>query len=672
VSRQDSELSASPATILNVDDTAASRYTKSRILRQAGYTVVEADNGTEALRLARELLPQLIVMDVKLPDMSGIDVCRTIKADPATRSIPVVQISATFVTPQDQIVGLEGGAEIYLTEPLEPVELTTAVRVLLRLHSTERGLVQSEARWRSFVDSNIIGVCILKHGRFVEANDTFLRMTGYTREELLGSNLTWRSLTAPESLERSEAAAAELRMRGTCAPFEKEYLRKDGSRIWSMTTAATIHDADDQWMAFVLDISDRKHAAREREAAFAREHAARKQAEEATRLKDEFLANLSHELRTPMNAIIGWTHLLRSGRLDDSQRQRALESIDRGARSQAKLIEDLLDVSRIVSGKLSLNFQAVDLAAVIDAAMESQRPAAQAKGLKLERGAAPGEFAVMGDAGRLQQVFLNILSNAVKFTPAGGHISIGLAAKGGDTEVTITDTGEGISPEFLPYVFDRFRQADGTSTRTHMGLGLGLAIVRHVVELHGGTVRVASAGVGKGATFTISIPHVTGVEGTARKPVPERMPGSYGTPGGLGVRVLVVEDDPETRDIVAAILERSGFSYRVATRASEALSVLDDWLPDAIVSDIGMPGMDGYELMRQLRARPAHLGGLLPALALTAYARPADRDLALRAGYQAHVAKPVDPVDLVRAITELTGRSLSGSPPQQAPSDTQM
>jgi PAS domain S-box-containing protein len=343
-------VNAASLTILNVDDTAASRYTKSRILRQAGYTVVEADNGTDAVRLARELLPALVVMDVRLPDMSGIDACRKIKADPATRSIPVVQISATFVTPQDQLLGLEGGAEIYLTEPVEPVELTTAVRVLLRLHSIERGLVQSEARWRSFVESNIIGVVILKHGRFLEVNDTFLRMTGYTREELVGSGLTWRSLTAPESLERSEAAAAELRMRGTCAPFEKEYLRKDGSRVWGMTTATLIHDAEDQWMAFVLDISDRKHAALEREAAFAREHAARTQAEEATRLKDEFLANLSHELRTPMNAIIGWSHLLRSGRLEESQRQRALESIDRGARSQAKLIEDLLDVSRIVSG----------------------------------------------------------------------------------------------------------------------------------------------------------------------------------------------------------------------------------------------------------------------------------------------------------------------------------
>jgi PAS domain S-box-containing protein len=646
-------VSTARITILNVDDTAQSRYTKTRILRQAGYTVIEADTAAEALRLVREQSPGLVVLDVRLPDGSGIDVCRKIKSDPATRSIPVVQISATFVTPHDQLAGLEGGAEIYLTEPLEPLELTTVVRVLLRLHSSERGLVQSEQRWRRFIESNIIGVLILEHDRIIEANDAFLKMVGYTRDELVSPRLSWRSITPPESLERSDAARAELRTRGTCAPFEKQYLRKDGSRVWVMMASVAV-DGGDQWMNFVLDISDRKHATVEREAAYEREHAARTQAEEATRLKDEFLANVSHELRTPMNAIIGWTHLLRSGRLDDSQRQRALESIDRGARSQAKLIEDLLDVSRIVSGKLSLTLQPVDLGAVVEAAMESQRPAAQGKGLQLEKGPTPPQFVVMGDTGRLQQVFLNILSNAVKFTPAGGRIDVRLATKNGNAEVAITDTGEGIAPDFVPYVFDRFRQADGTSTRSHMGLGLGLAIVRHVLELHGGEVRVASPGEGKGATFTVTIPLTTDIEGAPRKPVAERMPGNYGPAGGLGVRVLVVEDDPETREILAAILERGGFSYRLATRGSEALTVLDDWQPDAIVSDIGMPDMDGYEFVRALRQRPERLGGLIPALALTAYARVADRDAALRAGYQVHLAKPVDPVDLVRAIMELT------------------
>lgn len=644
--------------ILNVDDTASSRYTKTRVLRQSGYRVIEASTGADALRAVREESPALVLCDVNLPDMSGIEVCRAIKSDPVTRSIPVVQISATFVTPHDQQIGLEGGAEIYLTEPIEALELTTVVKVLLRLHSTERGLVQSEARWRSFVDSNIIGVVICRSDRIVEANEAFLQMTGYTAQDLVEPGMTWRSITSPESVERSETAARELRLRGNIAPFEKEYLRKDGSRIWAMVGAAAIAEADDRWMAFIVDISDRKHAAVEREAAYERERVARTQAEEATRLKDEFLANLSHELRTPMNAIIGWTHLLKSGRLDDSQRQRAMESIDRGARSQAKLIEDLLDVSRIVSGKLSLSMTPVDLRAVLNAAMDSQRPAAQTKNIKLGPVGELPDVAVIGDVGRLQQVFLNILTNAVKFTPAGGEIRISLERADDVASASVEDSGEGISPEFLPYVFDRFRQADGTSTRNHMGLGLGLAIVKHVVEMHGGTVKAESRGLGQGARFTVALPLAGTLETKPRGPIGDRMPGNYASQAGLGMRVLIVEDDLETRDILAAILERGGFSYRVATRASEALTVLDDWQPDVIVSDIGMPDMDGYEFVRQLRSRSAAQGGHIPALALSAFARNEDRDLALRSGYQAHVAKPVDPADLVKAITTLTGASI--------------
>jgi len=651
--------------VLNIDDTASSRYTKTRILKQAGYRVIEASTGADALRLVHAESPDLVLCDVNLPDMSGIEVCRTIKSDPLTRSIPVVQISATFVTPTDQIAGLEGGAEIYLTEPVEALELSTVVKVLLRLHSTERGLVQSEARWHSFVDSNIIGVVICRADRIIEANDAFLKLVGYTQEELTNPGITWRQLTAPESLEKSEAAAGELRSRGNIAPFEKQYLRKDGTRVWAMVGAAMIIDTEDRWMSFVLDISDRKHAAVEREAAFTREHAARRQAEEATRLKDEFLANLSHELRTPMNAIIGWTHLLKTGRLDDSQRQRAMESIDRGARSQAKLIEDLLDVSRIVSGKLNLALVPVDVRAVLEAALESQRPAAQAKNVKLDWASPPPEIAVEGDVGRLQQVFLNILSNAVKFTPGGGEIRATLDRTADEARIIIEDTGEGISAEFLPYVFDRFRQADGTSTRNHTGLGLGLAIVKHVVEMHGGSVRADSAGSGKGSTFTVSLPLPESLEGRPRGPIADRMPGTYAAQGGLGVRVLVIEDDSETRDMLAAMLDRGGFSYRVATRASEALSVLDDWLPDVIVSDIGMPDMDGYEFVRLLRARPAAQGGEIPALALSAFARTEDRELALRNGYQAHVAKPVEPADLVKAITALTGKSGAAQAPAE-------
>jgi CheY-like chemotaxis protein len=333
-----------------------------------------------------------------------------------------------------------------------------------------------------------------------------------------------------------------------------------------------------------------------------------------------------------------------------------MESIDRGARSQARLIEDLLDVSRIVSNKLSLTLVPVDLRAVLDAAVESQRPAAQAKNVSLEMSTDGSPITVLGDVGRLQQVFLNILTNAAKFTDGGGQIRLKVERLEKEARVAIKDTGEGIDAAFLPFVFDRFRQADGTSTRSHMGLGLGLAIVKHVVELHGGTVRADSEGRGKGATFTVTLPLAENPEGAARGPVADRMPGSYGPKGGVGVRVLVIEDDVETRDMLATILERGGFSYRVATRAGEALSMLEDWLPDVIVSDIGMPDMDGNQFIRQLRARPADQGGRIPALALSAFARSSDRELALRSGYQAHIAKPVGPGELIEAIVALTGQ----------------
>ena len=646
------EFRAAPVTvILNVDDTAASRYSKTRMLRQAGYSVIEAATGTDALELARKHTPSLVLLDVNLPDMSGIEVARRIKSDPVTRSVPIVQISATHVTEYDQQVGLEGGAEIYLTEPLQPHELTTVVRVLLRLHSTERGLLQSEARWRSFIESDIVGVMVLENDSIIEANGALQNMLGYPVEELAA--LDWRALTPVDDLARSERAFAELKFSGTCAPFEKQYLRKDGSRIWATVGAAMLGDSGDRWMCFVLDISDRKSAAVEREAAFQRERSARTHAEDATRLKDEFLANLSHELRTPMNAIMGWTHLLKAGRLDDSQRTRALESIDRAARSQAQLIEDLLDVSRIVSGKLHIAMQPVELEAIIEAALESQRPAADAKGVHLHAHH-PGAVSVRGDAGRLQQVVLNLLSNAVKFTPAGGRIDVTVEQSHPDAAtISVRDTGEGISPEFLPYVFDRFRQADGTSTRTHMGLGLGLAIVRHVVELHGGSVQALSGGHGLGATFTVTLPTVAS-GGARRVKAPAAVASSgFDWASGVGVQVLVVEDDRETREMLSVILERTGYSHRVAAGAKDALALLDDWLPDVIVSDIGMPGMDGYEFIRAVRSRSREKGGQLPALALSAYVRSEDRQLALASGYQAHVSKPVDPAALLGSIAEL-------------------
>jgi PAS domain S-box-containing protein len=641
------------ATILNVDDTDSSRYTKTRLLRQAGYSVIEASTAADALRAVREQLPQLVLLDVNLPDMNGIDVARQIKKDSATCAIPIVQISATFITPHDQEVGLEGGAEIYLTEPLQPQELVTVVRVLLRLHRTERGLLQSETRWKSFVESNIVGVAIVENGAILEANDGFLAMFGYERADL--ALLTWQNITPPDERPRAMKQFAELMSRGTIEPFEREYVRRDGSPIWVTVGAAMLGDAANRWLCFLLDVSERKRAALEREAAYERERIARRQAEEATQLKDEFLANLSHELRTPMNAIIGWSHLLRHGGLEEADRIRAVESIDRAARSQAQLIEDLLDVSRIVSGKLDLAMQRVDLAVVVEAAIETERPAADAKGLSIAMHRPIESVTVDGDPQRLQQVVLNLLTNAVKFTPMGGRIDVTVERSEDEARIAVTDTGEGMAPDFLPYAFDRFRQADGTSRRKHAGLGLGLEIVRQVVELHGGSVRAESEGAGRGATFTVSLPLAPSVASGRRALDPESVPAEPIRASGAGVRVLVVENDAETRAILGAILDHGGFSYRMVNGAASALDVLDHWQPHVIVSDIGMPDVDGYEFMRQLRARPCEKGGRLPALALSAFAREEDRRLALASGYQGHIAKPVDPLDLVKAIHAVTG-----------------
>jgi PAS domain S-box-containing protein len=381
-----------------------------------------------------------------------------------------------------------------------------------------------------------------------------------------------------------------------------------------------------------------------------------REAQEANRIKDEFLATLSHELRTPLNAIVGWTKLLQDGRLDAAAQARAIATIDRNARAQTQLIEDILDVSRIVAGKLSLEVRAVDLSAVIEGALDSVRHAAEAKGVRLvtEIARAVGPFE--GDGDRLQQVAWNLVSNAIKFSTRGGTVRVRLRQSGDQAEISVQDDGLGIKPEFLPHVFERFRQADSSSTRPHGGLGLGLAIVRHLVELHGGSVEVASPGEGKGSIFTVRLPLR---EEAGPSEIPRRMPAAAAMPQLSGVDVLVVEDESDARELIRTMLEQLGAGVVTASSAQEGLAALDAGSLDVLLSDIEMPGMDGYSFMRAVRERPASRGGQIPAAALTAYARPEDRDAALRAGYQLHVSKPVQPAELAAAVSSLAGRSMS-------------
>lgn len=390
---------------------------------------------------------------------------------------------------------------------------------------------------------------------------------------------------------------------------------------------------------------------------YASERELRRKAEEANRAKDEFLSTVSHELRTPLNAILGWTWLLSNGKLDDESRSRAVATIERNARAQSQIIDDLLDVSRIITGKLRLQVEPVDLPQILEAALESIRPAADAKEIAIECRLEPTAARAKGDPHRLQQVVWNLLSNAVKFTPRGGRVEVSLVHRCSQIEIGVTDTGMGISPDFLDHVFDRFRQADSSSTRAYGGLGLGLAIVRHLVELHGGTVEARSDGLGRGATFLVRLP-VPALSSplAASEPPPARAaaaPEEIAAHELEGVNVLLVDDEPDSREVMPAVLERFGARVAVASSAAEALLVLQRSGADILVADIGMPEEDGYSLIGRVRALTGSLRDL-PAIALTAYAGEADRRKALEAGFHVHLAKPVEPADLVSAVAALT------------------
>jgi signal transduction histidine kinase/ActR/RegA family two-component response regulator len=376
-------------------------------------------------------------------------------------------------------------------------------------------------------------------------------------------------------------------------------------------------------------------------------------AEEANRAKDEFLATVSHELRTPLAAILGWTRLLRGGGLSLEKQTRALETLDRNARVQARLVEDLLDVSRIVAGETRLETSAVEMARVVDSALEAFRPAAEAKqialAIHLDR-----ELLVAGDADRLQQVTWNLLSNAIKFTEPKGSVSVTLKTAGSQVELSVADTGRGMSADFLPHVFERFRQADSTPTRSTGGLGLGLSIVRHLVELHGGTVSAASAGTGQGATFTVRLPLKKGLEAVR---LPTRPTPGFGVHAALpslaGVRVLVVDDEAEMRELVATVLSQQRAEVTTASNAAEALDALRLGRPHVIVADVSMPGENGHQLLEHIRSLGPQHGGATPAVALSALSAPSEQARALRAGFQVYVAKPVEPAELVSVVAEL-------------------
>jgi signal transduction histidine kinase/ActR/RegA family two-component response regulator len=387
--------------------------------------------------------------------------------------------------------------------------------------------------------------------------------------------------------------------------------------------------------------------------------AARSAAESANRAKDEFLATLSHELRNPLNAMLGWARLLESGKLDEEQTRRALQIILRNVDAQVRLVDDLLDMSSVISGRMRLTLQVVDLRDVIQEVLESVRPGAAAKGLRLHALLESPGAPISGDPDRLRQVVWNLLSNAVKFTPRGGRVEVKAQRVGSHAEIVVADTGQGIHADLLPYVFDRLRQGDSTSTRTHGGTGLGLALVRHLVELHGGNIFAESAGEGQGATFVVKLPLlVVDVREHPIAPQETSLPGAVSL---AGVRVLVVDDDPAAVDMVVAMLVQSGAAARGSGSVPSALRTVAQWRPDVLISDIEMPGEDGYTLIRKVRTLSPDAGGKTPAVALTAFSRPEDRIRSFRAGFSIHLSKPVDPDELIAVIANLAGRADRGN-----------
>jgi signal transduction histidine kinase/ActR/RegA family two-component response regulator len=391
--------------------------------------------------------------------------------------------------------------------------------------------------------------------------------------------------------------------------------------------------------------------------------AAREEADAANRAKDDFLAVLSHELRTPLNAVYGYARMLQAGQLDEDATARALDVIVRNANAQVQLIDELLDLARVISGKLRLDVRSVDLKAVVEGALDTVRPAAEAKGIRLQSVLDPGAGPISGDPDRLQQVVWNLLTNAVKFTPKGGRVQVQLQRVNSHIEIIVSDTGEGIAPDVLPFIFDRFRQADSSSTRPHAGLGLGLALAKQLVELHGGSVVAASPGAGLGATFIVTLPlSVAQLPSEAGLRVHPTAPTGQSAGARVrldGLRLLVVDDDADAVGLLSAILRGAGAVIRGCRSAAEALDVLRQWRPDVLVSDIEMPGEDGYSLIRKVRALDEAQGGKTPAIALTAYGRRQDRVLSLSAGYSTHVPKPVDPVEFTTIVASLAGRPLT-------------
>ena len=665
--------------VLLVDDRPENLLALEAILNSPSYNLVQASSGTEALRCLLNQDFAVILLDVQMPGMDGFETATLIRSRDRSRSTPIIFITAFSSNDTHVFKGYSLGAVDYLFKPLKPEILTSKVQVFVELFqktvevkqqatqlaAVNTELSKSEERFRTLCACSPLGIYVADvEGRCTYINPRCQAICGLTLEESLVE--VWQREVHPEDRDRvvadwlawikeSQEYSNEFRLAGS---ETVRWIHVQSSPMFSDLGKLIGH------VGTVRDITDRKQAEEER-GRLIREQVARQEAERANQMKDEFLAILSHELRTPLNAILGWSRLLRVKKFDEETIDKALETIERNAKSQSQLIEDILDVSRILRGKLNLNKHPIRLESVIELAIDSLQPLAEEKSIVLELTSSPNVGEVIGDFDRLQQIVWNLLSNAIKFTQEEGKVEVRLESVGDEAQIQIIDNGIGIEPDFLPYVFDRFRQADSSTTRSYGGLGLGLAIVRHLVEQHGGKVD-AENNPGEGAKFTVALPLAQKNALADDDDWSELKDPAETLPTLVNLQLLVVDDDDDTREFLIALLEEEGAMVRSASSVAEALAALESSWPDVLLSDIGMPGADGYELIARVREMEVLRGGMMPAIALTAYARESERQQALEAGFQMHLSKPVEVPQLIAGIANLAGMLVDPEPTDSA------
>ena len=538
-----------------------------------------------------------------------------------------------------------------------PLDETNMVTEPAPVHEELR---TSEIRYRRLFEAARDGILILNAVtlQITDVNPFMMELLGYSRDEFLGKELWEIGLFSDKTA--SQDAFRELQETGYLR-YEDLPLQTRRGQSREVEFVSNVYEEDGQQViqCNIRDITDRKQSEEERGELLESAQVARTEADTANTFKDEFLAILSHELRTPLTAILGWAQLLTTGKLDEQDSERALETIVRNARAQTQLIDDLLDISRIITGKLRLDVRPVELAPIIETVVDGVRPAADAKNIHLQTALDSSINPISGDPDRLQQIIWNLMTNAIKFTPKGGRVQVWLERVESHVEITISDTGQGIAPAFLPHVFERFRQSDSSSTRREGGLGLGLSIVRQLVELHGGTVTAHSEGEGEGTNFKVILPigvhHELSNVTMTRDLVDSKILTDW-QPSLAGLRVLVVDDELDARELVGAVLAGGGAEVVTVESAVEALEEMERQHFDVLISDIGMPLMDGYALIERVRQLPVRSGGRIPAAALTAYAGVEDRMRVLLAGYQMHIPKPVEPAELTTVVANLAER----------------